>query len=242
MSFLLPNIRNLRANALRRKDLLRKWAPASLILAAALVMLILALAQDAYAGTNAACGPQHDTANVDAGYGAPHTTADLQPAPSVHPGGLRAAAQEGESDPSKIPVWIATMTVGQSNIASIGYLGFVAGDGPDTGSIDDVTFHHGGVDYMVTALYHPTVSGNPNHLFLHLDMPLGDGWTLHVSQDLFHLSHARVWGPKRNIYHWYLAEPMDWAVGDQVPIALTAPDDADVFHSALVQRVSPTVG
>ena len=256
MSFLLPAIRKLRANAPGRKEPRGNWAPALLILAAALVMLILAFAQDAYAATveaggldnpetcvaNADCGPQYDTANVNAEYGDSLTMADLRPASPVHPGNPHAAAQEGESDPTNIPVWMATMTVGKSNVASIGYLGFVAGDWPDTGSIDNVSFSHAGVDYMVTALYHPIVTGNPNHLFLHLDMPLGSGWTLRVGQDSFDLSNAQVWGAKRNIYHWYLADRMDWAVGDEVPIALTAPDDPDIFHGALAQRITPTVG
>ena len=154
-----------------------------------------------------------------------------------------SASQEDDVDVPDVVVWNATMTVGESDIASIGYLGFITGDWPDTGSIDDVSFSHDGVDYLVTALYHPIVDGNPNHLFMHLDMPLPEGWTLLVGPDLFELADAQAWGPRRNIYHWYLEESLGWADGDRVKLSLSAPGSPDeISEDALVKKLPPGTG
>ena len=253
MSSLSPRTRPPRAHALRRQDVRSKWTLALLILAMGAVILLMGLTQDAYAAspdtrglhaleacsTIAGCGGKRHASYVHAGYDSPRTMADFRLANPLHPGASHYAAQEHETNSPDNPSWVATMTVGESEIASIGYLGFIAGDWPNTGSIDDVTFSHAGVDYVVTALYHPIVAGNPNHLFLHLDMALSNGWTLQVGPDVFDLSDVQVWGPKRNIYHWYLPERMDWMVGDQVPIALTPPQDTGPLREALVKIVPP---
>ena len=256
MSSLLPLTRPLRARAVQRNDAHSKWIPALLILAIAAAILVTGLAQDAYAAspdtrghyppeacsTIAGCGDKRHAPYAHAGYDSPRTLSDLRLANPLHPGVSHYAAQEHETNSPENPSWVATMTVGESEIASIGYLGFIAGDWPNTGTIDDVSFSHAGVDYVVTALYHPIVTGNPNHLFLHLNMALSSGWTLQVGPDVFDLSDAQVWGPKRNIYHWYLADRMDWAAGDQVPIALTPPQDSGPLHEALVKIVPPGNG
>ena len=156
--------------------------------------------------------------------------------------GSAAEAEDEDIDSADVMVWSAMMTVGKSDIASIGYLGFVAGDWPDTGSIDNIAFTHGGVNYIVTALYHPIVAGNPNHLFLHLDMPLPAELTFQVGPDLFALSDAMVLGAKHNIYHWYLDSRLDWAEGETVPLTLMGGPQSGTFEESLVRNLPPVVG
>ncbi len=230
---------------------------------AALVLVIAMAAATMVWGNEANAAPQEgrltgalETCAADANCSAPiqseavnawlevsPTTGDVLPAMRTNHDHPYAAAQEDDVDTPNIVVWSATMTVGESDIASIGYLGFITGDWPDTGSIDDASFSHDGVDYLVTALYHPIVTGNPNHLFLHLNMPLPEGWTLMVGQDVFAVSGAQVWGPRQNIYHWYLDASLGWSDGDQVQVSLSAPPSSEAFfEDALVQNLPPVIG
>ena len=167
---------------------------------------------------------------------------DVLPIPPAQAGGVGAAAQEDEIDSPEVMVWSAMMTVGKSDIASIGYVGFVTGDWPDTGSIDDIAFTHGGVHYIVTALYHPIVNGSPNHLFLHLDMPLPAELSLRVGPDTFAVSEAEILGMRHNIYHWYLDSRLDWAEGDEIPVALMGWTESGTLEESLVRNVPPVIG
>ena len=148
----------------------------------------------------------------------------------------QAVTQQGDIGTREIPIWSSMMTVGQSDIASVEYLGFITGDWPDTGTIDDVTFSYGGVDYIVTALYHPIVTGNPNHLFLHLDKPLPTDLRLRAGTDSFAVSDALILGPKHNINHWYLDSRLDWVKGASVTVALMARSDSSGVEEWLVRR------
>ena len=150
-------------------------------------------------------------------------------------GGPGAAHRQDDVDPVGFVAWSSTMTVGRSDIASIGYLGFVTGDWQNTGSIDSAAFRLDGVRYVITALYHPIVIGNPNHLFLHLDKPLEGELTLRIGPDTFDVLDADVLGEKRNIYHWYLETRLNWEVGDDLPVSLTVPGQRDPMQQALVR-------
>ena len=167
---------------------------------------------------------------------------DVLPIVSAQVEGSAAAAEDEDIDSADVMVWSAMMTVGKSDIASIGYLGFVAGDWPHTGSIDDIAFTHGGVNYIVTALYHPIVSGSPNHLFLHIDMPLPNDLSLRVGPDTFAVSEAEILGMRHNIYHWYLDSRLDWAEGDEIPVALMGWTESGTLEESLVRNVAPVIG
>lgn len=193
----------------------------------------------AYSSPRGRCDPIHGD-DVSEWTDYTPTIGDTLPAIEAQYDRSDSAAQEDIVEEPNIVVWSATMTVGESDIASIGYLGFITGDWPNTGSIDDVAFSYGGADYLVTALYHPIVTGNPNHLFLHLDMPLSDEWTLMVGHDVLAVSGAQVWGAKQNIYHWYLDASLGWADGDLVSVALSAPPSTEgSFEDALVKNLHP---
>ena len=167
---------------------------------------------------------------------------DVWPIASAHAGSAGAAAQDADIDPQGLVVWSSKMTVGKSDIASIGYLGFVTGDWPDTGTIDDVAFTHDGMRYVVTALYHPIVTGNPNHLFFHMDRSLPEELSLQVGPDEFAVSDALILGPKRNIYHWYLDSSLDWSAGDEMAVSLVGISGRGDTHEWLVKNVPPSVG
>ena len=109
----------------------------------------------------------------------------------------------------------------KSDIASIGYLGFITGDGPGYGQQSRKwRSPMVGMNYVVTALYHPIVTGNPNHLFFHMDRSLPEELSLQVGSDEFAVSDALILGPKRNIYHWYLDSSLDWSAGDEMAVSL----------------------
>ncbi len=179
---------------------------------------------------------------------------DLEPEPASGPTGdesstaqgqaaeSQSANQEDDIDIPDVLVWSAMMTVGKSEIASIGYLGFVTGDWPDTGSIDNMAFTHSGVNYIVTALYHPIVEGNPNHLFLHTDKSLSGDLRLRAGADVFEVSDALILGPKNNIYHWYLDSKLDWTEGERIAVSLLARPQSGMAGESLVKRVPPDAG
>ncbi len=167
---------------------------------------------------------------------------DVQPSIAVPQLSSHVEHPEGNGESSEVVVWSAVLTVGKSAISSIGYLGYVSGGGPETGSIDESAFTHWGVDYAVTALYHPIVAGDPNHLFLHLDKPLLGEMTLSVGDDVFAISDASVLGAKRNVYHWYLDAGLGWAAGQEIPVALTAPPPPDGGQLWLVKQLAPAGG
>ena len=163
---------------------------------------------------------------------------DVLPIAPAQAASVGAAALEDEVDSPAVMVWSAMMTVGKSEIASIGYLGFVTGDWPDTGSVDSVAFTLDGADYVITALYHPIVIGDPNHLFLHLNRRLAGDLTLRVGPDAFDLSDADVLGTKRNIYHWYLDAQLGWEAGESIPVSLTAPERENNMQRTLVRELA----
>ena len=256
MSSVKPRIHKLRAIAVAGNWGSGRLFAGALILVIALVAATMSWGEEAHAATQAAkgfrvletcaaganCSPQVDDCNVGVWNSGTQAMGDVRPVVPPQFCDSEAAAQEDDVDSPDIVVWSAMMTVGKSDIASIGYLGFITGDWPDTGSIDDVAFTHGGVGYIVTALYHPIVTGNPNHLFLHLDMPLPDELTLQVGADVFAVSDAEVLGVKHNIYHWYLDEGLGWVDGDQIPVSLAGSLRSGGLDGAFVRSLPTTSG
>lgn len=227
----------------------RRLLPAVLIVVMALVVAFIAWDQEAHAApheargagvmescaADASCDPRLHGDKLDVLNADEYDIIGVQPGPPEQVGGPGAANQQDHVEPVDFVAWSSTMTVGQSDIASIGYLGFVTGDWPDTGSIDNTVFRLDGVKYVITALYHPIVIGSPNHLFLHLDKPLAGDMTLRVGPDAFHASDADVLGSKRNIYHWYLEARLNWEDGEDLPVSLTIPEQRDSMQQALVR-------
>ena len=250
MSSIRAQIRQSGAMTLVERKVPRRLFLGVLILILALSAMLgqgtAAAAQTAGAlGVMGGCEPiecNAQAANRSAWSPAMKLQSDVLPIPPAQAGGFGAAAQEDEIDSPEVMVWSALMTVGKSDIASIGYLGFVTGDWPDTGSIDDIAFTHGGVNYIVTALYHPIVNGSPNHLFLHIDMPLPNDLSLRAGPDTFAVSEAEILGIRHNIYHWYLDSRLDWAEGDEIPVALMGWMESGTLEESLVRNVAPVIG
>ena len=192
------------------------------------------------------CGPMGECVAGAHGYGdwtrGTQLRSDARSNRPAQAGGAGAAAQEDDAGSPDVLVWSAMMTVGKSDIASIGYLGFVTGDWPNTGSIDNIAFSHDGVNYIVTALYHPIVDGHPNHLFLHMDKAVPDDLNLRVGPDMFAIADADVLGLRHNIYHWYLDSRLDWEEGDEMPVALMTWAETGTLEESLVRNLMPAKG
>ena len=127
-------------------------------------------------------------------------------------------------------VWWTQMTVGVNDQDSFEQLGFLdipdeldGGFWNDTGSLDDPTFTHAGVDYTVSAIYYPDFSGANQYLFLHLDHPLPDGFIFQAGGVQHEIADATALGWSHSHYMWELDSSPGWAEGDALQVSLITP-------------------
>ncbi len=141
-----------------------------------------------------------------------------------------AIALHHETASANTEVWTAEMTVGANNQLDFEQLGFL--DIPDeqdgaywheTGSLNNTTFTHAGLDFTVNALYYTEFEGESQYLLVHSDQPLPAGLTLQFAEHQYNVADSVEIGWGESVYRWDLEINPGWAEGSTQVVSLTAP-------------------
>ena len=214
-----------------------RYAKPTALIAMALIVGIAAVALPRQRTANAATllPPGFDRHN-GAGF-CPVTThlINTQDDPAPRDAGPFPAVEGKHSEVLKImvipqaqmePVWSADMTVGKTKGVGLTYMGYIprTSDRDDfEGRLDDITFFHDGVDFIILGIFQQELGDSFQQLVLNTNAALPNDLTFAAGDDRFALAKAVHFGTRHNIHIWSLNKRLDWAERQVVPVGLLEP-------------------
>ena len=120
-----------------------------------------------------------------------------------------------------LPVWQATLTVGEASDSINTYRGYVPSLSPPVGDLGDTVFAYGGVEYTVENLFYQQFADSVRQLVLNTGTRLPARLALTVGMDQFLVSHSTLLGPNQNIHVWRLDSDICWEEGQEMVVSLT---------------------
>ena len=125
-----------------------------------------------------------------------------------------------ESIPGASVVWNAKLVVGDASDSIRTYQGYIPGNTPPKGELDDTVFTHDGVEYNIVALFYQEI-GQARQLVLNADQQLPDDLIFEIEGAEFPVADSQKLGFNENIHSWHPDSSLDWTEGQELDVGLT---------------------